>query len=441
MHIIKIQMIYHDNIHQALVQNGRTENIIKRLKQKPMLYRVYKIYHKYMIRKQMGTKSKNLKFIDNLFHFIARIYTTLNYSCILFISLQDKKICIFILIYLVYFFIYFKRINKTFLGYMMREDVEKIVDLKLDYFYEKYLSKFALKNQVNKFDEVLMDDLVEEEKGAKYTNEQIRKYINMNLFLVSVKLRLKITTFEEKNKKKIYWASIMVSMLIILLTYLSALIQWFPLFTTNSDKDTILNIWKTISKILGADFKSDTKDGFCNSEDMLLYVFLFFISSIDVYVMKLIRGLQVKLTKQLQFLESQNELENENDDYSEEDNELRNLEKLKKLEGLGGLDYDEDEFEDLLNQSEISSIESEAEDGKIITKEDKRKNLNTLLMKNQEEDMDYDEAIRRSELLMNGANEEDMDREFGLANGYSGDEGEIGERPELDPYGGEDGDE
>lgn len=32
MHIIKIQMIYHDNIHQALVQNGRTSAIIKRLK-------------------------------------------------------------------------------------------------------------------------------------------------------------------------------------------------------------------------------------------------------------------------------------------------------------------------------------------------------------------------------------------------------------------------
>lgn len=190
-----------------------------------------------MIRKKSGRKNNNFRLVDSLFHFLARIYTTLNYSCILFISLTDQKICIFIFIYLVYFFIYFIQINKTFLGYMMREDVEKVVDLKLDYFYEKYLSKCALKNQVNKFDEVLMDDLVEEEKGAKYTNEQIRKYINMNLFLVSVKLRLKITSFEEKNKNKIYWASIMVSMLIILLTYLSALIQWFPLFTANNDKD------------------------------------------------------------------------------------------------------------------------------------------------------------------------------------------------------------
>lgn len=269
-----------------------------------MLYRVYKIYHKYMIGNSTLKKNKNFKLVDSLFHFMARIYTTLNYSMILFISLEDEKICIFIFFYLVYFFIYFIRINKTFLGYMMREDVEKIVDLKLDYFYEKYLSKSALKNQVNKFDEVLMDDLIVEEKGAKYTNEQIRKYINMNLFLVSVKLRLKITTFEEKNKSKIYWASIMVSMLIIILTYLSALIQWFPLYGSSDRKVTILNIWKTISKILGADFKSDIKNGFCNSDDMLVYVFLFFFSSIDVYVMKLIRGLQVKLTKQLAFLES-----------------------------------------------------------------------------------------------------------------------------------------
>lgn len=76
---------------------------------------------------------------------MARIYTTLIYALILFFSL-DSKICVFVFIYLIYFFIYFIRINKTFLGYMIREDIEKIIDLKLDYFYEKYLSRFALKN-------------------------------------------------------------------------------------------------------------------------------------------------------------------------------------------------------------------------------------------------------------------------------------------------------
>lgn len=249
----------------------------------------------------------------------------------------------------------------------------------------------------------------------------------MNLFRVSVKLRLKITTFEEKNKNKIYWASIMVSMLIILLTYLSALIQWFPLFTTNNDKDKILNIWKTISKILGADFQSDTKEGFCNSDDMFLYVLLFFISSIDVYVMKLIRGLQVKLSKQLEYLESQNELEDEADDYSEDNLELRNLEKLKKLEGLGGLNYEE-EYEGLLDHDEISSIESEAEDGKIISKADKIQNLKTLLMKNKEEEMDYDEAIRRSNMIANGRNFESIERELSESRELN---------PNIDPYDGE----
>lgn len=52
-------------------------------------------------------------------------------------------------------------------------------------------------------------------------------------------------------------------------------------------------------------------------------------------------------------------------------------------------------------RSDISSIESEAEDGKIITKVDKAKNLNTLLMKNLEEDLDYDEAIRQSNIMIN----------------------------------------
>lgn len=146
MHIIKIQMIYHDNIHQALVQNGRVSSIIKRLKQKPTLYRVYKIYHKYMIGSKTSKKNKHIQLLDNIFTVLARIYTTLLYAFILFFTLGDKKICIFVFVYLIYFFIYFIRINKTFLGYMIREDIEKIIDLKLDYFYEKYLSKFALKN-------------------------------------------------------------------------------------------------------------------------------------------------------------------------------------------------------------------------------------------------------------------------------------------------------
>jgi Ca2+/Na+ antiporter len=99
-----------------------------------------------MIGRKNTKKSKRMQLLDDLFNFMARIYTTLIYSLILFFSLWDRKICIFVFVYLIYFFIYFIRINKTFLGYMIREDIEKIIDLKLDYFYEKYLSKCALKN-------------------------------------------------------------------------------------------------------------------------------------------------------------------------------------------------------------------------------------------------------------------------------------------------------
>jgi len=144
---------------------------------------------------------------------------------------------------------------------------------------------------VNRFDQVLLDDLIEEEKGAKYTNEQIRKYISINLFLMSVKLKLKITTFEETHKSKIFWMSIMVSMLIILLTYFSGLVRYFPYYSSAEVKRRFLVYWDTGSKIFGADFQSDINTGFCVAKDMIIYVILFFFSSIDVYVMKQIRSL------------------------------------------------------------------------------------------------------------------------------------------------------
>lgn len=152
-----------------------------------------------------------------------------------------------------------------------------------------------------------MDDLIEEDKGAKYTNEQIRKYIGINLFLMSVKLKLKITTFEETNKSKIFWMSIMVSMVIILLTYFSGLVRYFPYYSSGEFKRQFLMIYDTVSKIFGADLQTNINQGYCVASRMLLYVILFFCSSIDVFVMKQIRSLQIKLTKQLAQLESQND--------------------------------------------------------------------------------------------------------------------------------------
>lgn len=239
---------------------------------------------------------------------------------------------------------------------------------------------------------MLMDDLIEEEKGAKYTNEQIRKYININLFLMSVKLKLKITTFEETNKSKIFWMSIMVSLLIIVLTYFSGLVRYFPYYTSGETKRQFLMIWDTISKIFGADLQTDIKAGYCVAFSMRLYVMLFFFSSIDVFVMKQIRSLQIKLTKQLAQLESQNEDQDHMDNFSDDDEDKRNEKKFKRMTNMG-LNLEDYELEGLDEGSEISSIESEGEDGKIISKREKDKKLKTLLGRDKKNEK-YDDVIR-----------------------------------------------
>lgn len=122
--IIRIQMIYYDNIHGFLRSGQR--NILLKLKKKPKLYRIFKIYHKYVVGK-LKAKNDKLKFIDEIITFIARIYTTVIYVVVLWTSISLDKICLLVFTYLVYFFMYFLRINKTFLDYVEKEDVEEIV--------------------------------------------------------------------------------------------------------------------------------------------------------------------------------------------------------------------------------------------------------------------------------------------------------------------------
>ena len=99
----------------------------------------------------------------------------------------------------------------------------------------------------------------------------------------------------------------MVSMLIILLTYFSGLVRYFPYYSSGEFKRRFLMIYDTVSKIFGADLQTNINEGYCVAQKMGLYVVLFFFSSIDVYVMKQIRSLQIRLTKQLARLESQND--------------------------------------------------------------------------------------------------------------------------------------
>lgn len=141
--ITRIQMVYFDNIHGFLRSEQR--NILLKLKKKPKLYRIFKIYHKYMLGSLKG-KSDKLKVIDEIVTFIARIYTTVIYFMVLFTSIYWDKICLLIFTYLVYFFLYFLRINKTFLNYIEREEVEDIVNIRkknnsFNYFFFENFSK------------------------------------------------------------------------------------------------------------------------------------------------------------------------------------------------------------------------------------------------------------------------------------------------------------
>lgn len=70
------------------------------------------------------------------------------------------------------------------------------------------------------------------------------------------------------------------------------------------------------------------------------------------------------------------------DNFSDEDEDKRNEKKLKRLTNLGsGINLNDYEIDGLDDESEISSIESEGEDGKIISKREKSKKLTSLLAK------------------------------------------------------------
>ena len=125
--IIRIKMIYFDNVHGFIIARGK--NALPNLKKKPHLYRIFKIYHYYILgnlRKKKGFVSMML---SKIVSFVARTYTTLLCTLILYFSLYSNKICLLIFIYLVIFFNYFIKINSTFLNYLKKHDIENVVDI------------------------------------------------------------------------------------------------------------------------------------------------------------------------------------------------------------------------------------------------------------------------------------------------------------------------
>lgn len=125
MKIILIQKIYHDNLSEDFFEPQR---LLALKRQKPKLYHVFKMYHKYIMGATfMKSKSGN-KIFSNIASFLARIYTSLIYVVTLSISIfTNVSLLMFVSLY--FFLNYFIRMNKIFLSYLTDSKVEQVLDI------------------------------------------------------------------------------------------------------------------------------------------------------------------------------------------------------------------------------------------------------------------------------------------------------------------------
>ena len=125
MKIIQIQRLYHNNLVGYVTTD---ETLIQLRSQKPKLFRVYKLYHKYIIGKDFLESKKGVKLFSNISSFLARIYTSLIYVITLSISVFSN-ISLLMFVSLYYFLTYFIHMNKIFLQYLTSQNVEKVLDI------------------------------------------------------------------------------------------------------------------------------------------------------------------------------------------------------------------------------------------------------------------------------------------------------------------------
>lgn len=124
--ILRIKMNYYENLYLAMKKSPK--EALAKVKMNQDLYKILKIFHNYIKPRRDSSKNSKFRTIDRLIMFVARIYTTIIYALILFFSLSSGKICIIVFVYLGFFFRYFLRINGTFLDYLAKEDVERVVE-------------------------------------------------------------------------------------------------------------------------------------------------------------------------------------------------------------------------------------------------------------------------------------------------------------------------
>lgn len=127
------------------------------------------------------------------------------------------------------------------------------------------------------------------------TNEEVRKYMEANLWNIALTLRLEITKYDKENKKMLFMVSLIVTSSIIVLTYLNGLAQH------------ILKTGKTVnylvifSTIIGFNYEKQEPDSTptCIGDSLLPFICLFLLLAYDVYVIRVINALETEIKTQL----------------------------------------------------------------------------------------------------------------------------------------------
>lgn len=187
------------------------------------------------------------------------------------------------------------------------------------------------------------------DKFDSFTNVEVRTFLRQNLFMMSLQLQTRIILLDQAGKGSIFWTSLFVTGSILCLSYFSSLVEYFPIKIGDSN-DGIYPLYNFSAKLLGVEYQDPGPGGsFCIASNLFFYVVLFFMSVIDVYVIKVMKTLEENLQKQRQYF--QDLAESDNKHYTENE---KNIEIQKQI------------FEDKENEQNTNSTKLRDKWNKII---------------------------------------------------------------------------
>jgi hypothetical protein len=125
MKIIMIEKIYHNMLHGVIKDVQAAYNLKVT---KPTLFRVFKIYHRFITGSGFIRNKKTGKLMGSLSSFFARVYTSIIYFFALSLSIA-KNISLMMFALLATFLYYFLELNRKFLKYLYEKSVERVIRL------------------------------------------------------------------------------------------------------------------------------------------------------------------------------------------------------------------------------------------------------------------------------------------------------------------------